>query len=224
MEIKQLIEQNYPELNNIYDTSRLLMSCADNAAHDFSHVLRVTKLAIRINNAEKFGDPSVIIASSLLHDVKRRVEDNHRKKMNHAEAGSIFARNYLYKLGFHKDFIEKVSSSVFTHSYSKKREPECIEGRILQDADRLDALGAIAIARVFNHNNGLNRKLYDPLLKPKKEYDGVSVSYLNHFFEKILKIEPDSFWTEEAKLIARKRYDYTREFVCRFLREWYSIE
>ncbi|TYB88868.1 MAG: HD domain-containing protein [Kosmotoga sp.] len=224
MELNQLIKQNYPELNGIYDTSKLLMSCADNAAHDFSHVLRVTKLAIRIYNAEKIGDPSVIIASSLLHDVKRKTEDNQRNKMDHAEAGSIFARNYLHKLGFHEDYIDKVSSSIFTHSYSKKRKPEYIEGRILQDADRLDALGAIAIARVFNHNNGLNRKLYDPFLKPKKEYDGVSVSYLNHFFEKILKIEPDSFWSEEAKIIARKRYDYTREFVCRFLREWYSLE
>jgi uncharacterized protein len=224
MELKQLIEQNYPELSNIYNTSRLLMSCADNAAHDFSHILRVTKLAMKIYNAERVGNPSVIIASSLLHDVKRNVEDKKTNNMDHAEAGSVFARNYLYKLGFSEDFIEKVSSCIFTHSYSRKRVPEYIEGKILQDADRLDALGAIAIARVFNHNNGLNRKLYDPTLKPKQEYDGVSVSYLNHFFEKILKIEPDSFWTEKAKLIARKRYDYTREFVCKFLREWYSIE
>ncbi|MFO7882347.1 MAG: HD domain-containing protein [Kosmotogaceae bacterium] len=224
MELKQLIEHNYPELSNIYRTSELLMSCPDNATHDFSHILRVSKLAIKIYNIEKVGDPLVIITSVLLHDVKRRSEDKNTNRMDHAEAGSLFARNYLNNLGFSEEFIKKVSSSIFTHSYSKKRKPEHIEGKILQDADRLDALGAIAIARVFNHNNGFNRKLYDPFLKPKKEYDGVSVSYLNHFFEKILKIEPDSFWTKEARSIARERYDYTREFVCKFLREWYSIE
>ncbi len=224
MELNQLIEQSYPELSNIYRTSELLMSCPDNATHDFSHVLRVCNLAIRIHDVEKEGTPSAIIAAALLHDVKRKSEDRSKNRTDHAEAGSVFARSYLNNLGFSEDFVERVSSSIFTHSYSKKRKPEFVEGKILQDADRLDALGAIAIARVFNHNNGFNRKLYDPFLKPKKEYDGISVSYLNHFFEKILRIEPDSFWTEEAKKIAQKRYDYTREFVCRFLREWYSLE
>ena len=102
----------------------------------------------------------------------------------------------------------------------KQKKAETKEAKILQDSDRLDALGAICIARVFMYNGHRNLPLYNPKVKPDKHYYGQDSNAINHFYEKILKIKPEKFHTKTARKIARKRYEFILEFLKRFKKEW----
>jgi len=97
--------------------------------------------------------------------------------------------------------------------------PESLEARVLQDADRLDIIGAIGIARVFMRGGWSNQPMYDPSILPKKEYDRKSLTPVNHIYEKILKVK-DTLNTETAKRIARERHRFVEQFLNRLLREW----
>lgn len=222
MILRNTVKNEFPELLGIYDFSKEEMEKSESATHDFSHVERVFLNALKICREEMKGDLRVVLVSALLHDIKRHEEDI--EKIPHAPSGAEFAKSYLLKLDFPKEEILKVENSILCHSYSEKKVPIFIEGKILQDADRLETIGAIAIARVFNHNNGLKRPFFDSEIKPKPEYDGISETFLNHFFEKILKISPKSFWTQSAQKIAIERYKYTKEYVNKFIREWNGLE
>lgn len=107
---------------------------------------------------------------------------------------------------------------ILNHRASKQSKSSLLAIQILQDADRLDALGAIAIARTFSYDS--NRPIYLPEEPPKEEYDGISLSSINHIIEKILKLTPDTFNTLVAQRIARERLSYVQEFVNEFLQEW----
>lgn len=212
----------FPETAEIYEIVKAEMSKYPGASHDLSHVERVMANCWKIYTEEKAGDLKTIFLAVLLHDSKRHEEENSGE--DHALSGAEFARTLLLNRGFPTEIVETVHDSIICHSYSNHKVPRFIEGKILQDADRLDTIGAIAIARLFNHNNGIKRPLYSPEIKPKKTYDGISLTYLNHIFEKILKITPDSFWTETAQKMARERYQFTLEFTRKFLREWYALD
>lgn len=95
---------------------------------------------------------------------------------------------------------------------------ESLEARILQDADRLDMLGAVGIARVFARGGWQNMPIYDPLIPLKERYDGRSLTSVNHIYEKILKIK-DTFNTDTAKEIAEERHKFVEKFLERFLKE-----
>src|SRR3989344_3154168 len=116
-------------------------------SHDFNHFLRVERLAKRIAKAEK-ADIEIIEASCLLFDVARILEDEGEVE-DHAEEGSKIANEILEKIHFPKAKIEAVCHAILVHRKSKGRKPKTIEAKILQDADYLDALGAVDIARVI---------------------------------------------------------------------------
>lgn len=187
--------------------------------HDRSHVERVYKLALRI--AREVGEPvdlDVLKAAALLHDVARAMEDEGLVE-DHAKEGAAIARTVLTRLGFPPEKIDKVCECIETHRFRKGVKPVSIEAKILQDADRLDMLGAVGIARAFARGGWANTPLHDPSKPPKREYDGRSETVVNHFYEKILKIK-DTLNTEPARRIAEERHRFVEEFLERFLREW----
>ncbi|AKI97277.1 HD domain-containing protein [Kosmotoga pacifica] len=215
-------KRRFPEISDIANIVEAEMLRYPSASHDILHVERVLGLGWKIYETENVGELKVLTLAILLHDAKRHEEET--SGVDHAFASAQFAKHLLSEKGFSETVIEIVYDSILSHRYANRRVPKFVEGKILQDADRLDSIGAIAIARLFNHNNELRRPLFDPRIKPKKQYDGVSETYLNHFFEKILKMTPNSFWMETSRKIAEGRYEFTLNFVRKFIKEWYVME
>ncbi len=192
-------------------------------SHGWFHVERVFNLTKHICEKEK-ADFSIAGTAALLHDLARKQEDEGLVE-DHAVAGAEKSKEILKSLGYGKEFAEKVSYCIEVHRFSKGIKPETLEAKILQDADRLDVLGAIGVARVFDYGGRKNRPLYaDEKIEKNHEYKGQSQSDLIHFYEKILKINPESFNTETAKEIAKERFEFTERFVEKFLKEWRGEE
>lgn len=190
------------------------------AAHTFDHTERVYKLAVRIAEDEG-ADLEVIKAAALLHDIGRPKEDPD-KDICHAEESAKMAPDILREINFPEEKIENVVHAISVHRYSKQLKAETEEAEIIQDADRLDAIGAINIGRTFSRGGEKGRPLHDPSIEPNKEYTNKvkAHSSMAHFYEKILKIKPETFKTKLAKEIAKERYAFTEEFIERFEKEW----
>lgn len=172
-------------------------------AHDFEHTLRVMKIATHIG--EKLNaNTEVIQVASLTHDIidKKVSEDIEQSKED------IILK--LSSIGYTSSFIEHVFHIIENMSYSSGKTPDSIEGKIVQDADRIDAIGAIAIARTFAYGGSMNRLIYE------KENKQCSVA---HFYDKLLLLK-DKLNTEIAKEIAITRHDFMVEYLIRFHNEW----
>ena len=188
-------------------------------SHSFDHTQRVYNLSLKIAKDEN-ADIDIVRAAALLHDISRLKEDNKEIKC-HAEDGGEIARQILEKTDFPKDKIDKVSYCIKIHRHSSNITPETKEAAILQDADRLDALGAITIGRMFSSGGKLGIPMYNPNVPLGKVLPGYdSESTIHGFYAKILKITPDTFKTKEAREIAKERYRFVEEFLDRFMKEW----
>jgi uncharacterized protein len=185
--------------------------------HDKSHVDRVYNLAVRLAKSEK-ADLDVVKASVLLHDIARAMEDE-GKIADHAVEGAKMAKKILEDVSFPKQKIPKVIQCIESHRFKKGIKAKSLEAKILQDADRLDIIGAIGLARVFTRAGWGNMPIYDPLIPPKTHYDGESLTSVNHIYEKILKVK-DTINTKTAKEIAEERHRFTELFLDRLLKEW----
>ena len=185
--------------------------------HDKSHVERVYNLALRIAEMEK-ADVDIVKAAVLLHDVARALEDE-GKIEDHAAESAKMAKKVLNDVGFPHQKAAEVIHCIKVHRFRKGKRAESLEAKILQDADRLDILGAIGIARVFARGGWSDMPIYDPSIPPKKKYDGRSLTSVNHLCEKILKAK-DTINTETARKIGEERHAYVQEFLDRFLKEW----
>ncbi len=163
--------------------------------HDQDHSKRVKLLALYIAEREG-GDQKVIEMAADLHDIARDCE-------NHAIEGAKIAEDLLRKKGYPEDFIRKVCHCIEAHSFSSKVEPKTLEAKILSDADKLDAMGAIGIARAFMFAGERGESLED---------------VLNHFEEKLLKLK-DFLYTETAKMLAKSRHKFLEEFYRRLIDE-----
>ena len=187
--------------------------------HGFDHTERVFNLAVRIAKQKK-ADMDIIKASALLHDIARKKQS--KTGLCHAEQGAKMVPEILEEINFPKEKIPAVVHCIAVHRYSKKLAPKTKEAEILQDADRLDAIGAIAITRVLTHSVEHGRPHYNPNIKPQEIYISNAETSINHFHEKILKLKPKSFHTKLAQEIAKERFDFTKEFVERFIKEWHG--
>lgn len=189
-------------------------------SHGFDHTERVYRLAVRIAKQEN-ADLETVQAAALLHDIARPKEDPD-KGICHAEESAKLAPEILKSINFPGEKIPQVVHAIEVHRFSKQLKAETKEAEILQDADRLDALGAIAIGRVFTRGGSKHRPMHDPNIKADEEYNvkTKAKTSMNHFYEKILKIKPETFKTKLAQEIAKERYAYVKEFVERFEREW----
>jgi len=185
--------------------------------HDKYHVERVYNLALSIAK-EEGADLDVVKAAVLLHDVARAMEDE-GKIEDHATESAKIAKKILQKVNFPQEKTPKVIHCIEAHRFRKGVKPQSLEAKILQDADRLDIIGAIGIARVFMRGGWSNQPLYDPSIPPKKKYDGRSLTPVNHLHEKILKVK-DTINTKKAKQIAEQRHRFVEQFLDRLLKEW----
>ncbi|MBU2104690.1 MAG: HD domain-containing protein [Nanoarchaeota archaeon] len=208
-------EKFYEELRN-----KIKPYFDETGSHSFDHTERVYNLAVHIANSEKV-DIDVVKVAVLLHDIARKKQDECGGKICHAEEGSKIAKEILKKINFPVEKINPVCDAIVSHRYSTQTKAKTKEAEIIQDADRLDALGAITIARIFDYGGRKKRKIHDSQLKPKEyTHNSESESSFIHFYEKILKIKPETFKTIKAKEIARERYKFVKQFVERFEKEW----
>jgi uncharacterized protein len=192
------------------DQIRPLYQGAD-TAHDFSHILRVYRNA-RIIGEEEGADMHVLLLAALLHDVGSEKKD----KTNPSESegpGKRTAVAFLEAVGLEEEAREKVQYAVDVHRFSKGIVPITLEARVLQDADRLDAMGAIGIARVFLTGGVLGRELYspdDPFCRTREPDD--RKWNLDHFYKKLLKLE-SGMHTKSAKRLAAGRMAVLRRYL-----------
>jgi uncharacterized protein len=185
--------------------------------HDKSHVDRVYNLAVRIAEEEN-AELDVVKAAVLLHDIARAMEDE-GKIVDHAVESAKMAKKILEEVGFPKEKAAKVIHCVAVHRFKKGMKAESLEAKILQDADRLDIIGAIGIARALTRGGWSNIPIYDPFIPPKEKYDGKSLTSVNHIYEKILKVKA-TINTKTAKQIAEERHKFVEQFLDRLLKEW----
>ena len=191
------------------------------AGHDWFHIERVWKLSKKIAEKEG-GNLEVIELSALLHDIADP------KFHNGDETLALkISQNFLEEIHVEGELIEQVLFVIKNISFKNRAEaPENppLELQIVQDADRLDAIGAIGIARTFNFGGFKNNLMYHPEIKPnlgmnKEEYKKSNGTTINHFYEKLLLLK-DLMNTETAKRIASERHDFMLQFLDEFYKEW----
>ena len=191
------------------------------AGHDWFHIERVWKLSKKIAEKEG-GNLEVIELSALLHDIADP------KFHNGDETLALkISQNFLEEIHVEGELIEQVLFVIKNISFKNRAEaPENppLELQIVQDADRLDAIGAIGIARTFNFGGFKNNLMYHPEIKPnldmnKEEYKKSNGTTINHFYEKLLLLK-DLMNTETAKKIASERHNFILQFLDEFYKEW----
>ncbi|MBN2066837.1 MAG: HD domain-containing protein [Candidatus Diapherotrites archaeon] len=187
--------------------------------HGFDHTLRVKRMALKIARQEN-ADLEVVEAAALLHDIAREKEDS-GKIENHAVEGAEEAGKILGEAGFPKQKIDAVKHCILVHRASRGLKPGSTEAAILQDADRLDVLGATGIARTFNRAGAMKQELYDAEEDTSEKYSGEEEAAINHLIRKCVNfLKPESFNTKTGREIARERHEFLKEFVERFIAEW----
>lgn len=190
----------------------------DTSGHDYHHTMRVYHIATRIAGMEG-ADLFQVQLAALLHDVDDR-------KLFEVGTDLGFARKFMVENGLSPEEIEAICRIIHEVSFqgTDSCKPSSMEGMIVQDADRLDALGAIGIARTFAYGGTKGRKMHDPEAKPNLQmnaevyYKNVGTS-INHFYEKLLTLK-DLVNTAEGKKIAEERHNYMISFLDEFLAEW----
>ena len=193
----------------------------DSTGHDWWHIQRVYNNAMLINKEEN-ADEFIIALTALMHDLydykfykgdsTKALKDTLKKLEVYDDISQNDIENIVYNcanLGFRSNFVEKKELS--------------LEGKIVQDADRLDALGAIGIARTFCYGGKVGRLMYDPenneLVNESEYKQNGSRTSISHFYDKLLKIK-DMMNTDTARNIAEKRHKYLKDFLQEFLDEW----
>lgn len=190
--------------------------------HDWFHIERVYKNALLIAAEEEDCDLIVVKLAALLHDIADSKFHNGDELI-----GPKTARSFLESQNVSKTCTAHIIAIIENISFkggnfNKKFRSKELE--IVQDADRLDAIGAIGIARTFNYGGFKNRPIYDPNILPKvgmskEEYKNSTAPTINHFYEKLLLLK-DKMNTETGKKIAKKRHDFMIHFLAQFYAEW----
>lgn len=195
------------------------------AGHDWFHIERVWKLSRKIAETEG-GNREVVELAALLHDIADP------KFHNGDETLALkISEEWMNSLKVSPDVVEQVLFIIKNISFKNRGEsPENpqIELQIVQDADRLDAIGAIGIARTFNFGGFKNNMMYHPEIPPKlnmskEEYKKNEGTTVNHFYEKLLLLK-DLMNTNSAKKIAAERHDFMLKFLDQFYKEWNLTE
>lgn len=195
----------------------------DFSGHDFFHTIRVYQTATKIAMEEK-ADLQIVQLAALLHDVDdRKLSPETCENKDRAVA-------FMRGQGLCEETIARVKDIIGEVSFAGTDSvvPKTLEGKCVQDADRLDALGAMGIARAFAYGGNHNRVMYDPEIPPalnmgKEEYQNHVSTTVNHFYEKLFLLK-DMMNTESAKRIAGHREQYMREYIDEFLAEWNGIK
>src|SRR5690606_12815901 len=190
--------------------------------HDWFHTERVYKTALLIAKTENV-DVFIVSLGALLHDIADSKFHNGDETI-----GPKTAREFLFKINVDSVVIEHVVKIIENISFKGGNEKQTFnspELKVVQDADRLDAIGAIGIARCFNYGGFKNRPLYNPDIKPnlsmtKEAYKASNAPTINHFYEKLVLLK-DRMHTKTEKAIALERHNFMLKFLDQFYKEWH---
>lgn len=190
----------------------------ESSGHDYFHTYRVYKNAEMLVKNIPGTDKEICLLGAILHDVDddKISPETHENKDN--------ARKFLGDNNYPQEKIDFLCKIIGDVSFSEKVKPESMEGKIVQDADRLDAIGAIGIARTFAYGGNKGREIYNPDIKPdlnvsKEKYKSGKTPTINHFYEKLLLLE-GMMNTDVAKSFARKRTKFMENYLEEFFAEW----
>lgn len=192
---------------------------SDFSGHDNDHTMRVYRTACRLAE-EEGADMEITALAALLHDV------DDRKISPETSESKLNAENFLKKNGVPSERCERILQAVKEVSFEGTDSvvPSTIEGKCVQDADRLDALGAVGIGRAFAYGGSHRRRMHDPDEAPvlnmnKEEYRSHVSTTVNHFYEKLFLLK-DRMNTRSGRRTAEERDRFMHVFIERFLREW----
>jgi uncharacterized protein len=194
----------------------------ESTGHDWWHMYRVWKSAQTIVADEPDADPFITELAALLHDIADwKFHDGDE------EAGPRAARGWLESQGVSEKVIKHIEDIIRTVSFKGAgvaSNMRTIEGKIIHDADKLDAIGAIGIARAFAYGGAHGRALYDPSVKPERHdsfdaYQKANGHTINHFYEKLLLLKA-RLYTVTAKRLAEQRHAYMEKYLQQFYAEW----
>ena len=189
--------------------------------HDWFHTERVYNNSLLIAKSEHVNE-FVVALGALLHDIADSKFYNGNETV-----GPKIAREFLFKLNVDSTVIEHVVNIIEHISFKGGNETQTFKSAeldVIQDADRLDAIGAIGIARCFNYGGFKNRALYNPEIKPnlnmsKDEYKNSNAPTINHFYEKLLLLK-DRMNTKTGTRLAAKRHEFMEHYLEQFYKEW----
>ena len=197
-----------------------LIFADDCSGHDYHHTMRVYRTATQLAKQEK-ADVRIVQLAALLHDVDdvKLSKETHESKKN--------AVDFMRNNDLDNEIIEAVLKIIDEVSFIGVDSvvPSTIEGKCVQDADRLDAIGAIGIARAFAYGGSKGRRIYDPIIEPlfnmnkADYYQNQNSTSINHFYEKLLLLK-DMMNTETAKKIAEHRHTFMETYLDEFFSEW----
>lgn len=218
-----------PNSDSILDSlSPLVRSVKENAqtlfddargSHAWDHTLRVSRLCAHIGEVEGV-DMDVLLSAAYLHDIGRCYQDSSNGAICHAEKGSRMARPFLSKLSFSEDRKENILHCIRSHRFRGDQRPNTPEARVLFDADKLDAIGAVGVARAFLFAGEVGARLHSPdvNIEDTVSYSVDDTGY-REFIVKLSRIR-DRIMTEEGKRLANERHAYMVDFFERFLAEY----
>ncbi|MDL2341914.1 MAG: HD domain-containing protein [Patescibacteria group bacterium] len=194
----------------------------ENTGHDWWHMFRVWQLSKTIAASEPDADLFTVELGALVHDI-----EDWKFHDGNEEVGPQAARKWLQSLEVEESVIDNVCDIIRTVSFKGAgvaSNMATIEGKIIHDADKLDAIGAIGIARTFAYGATHHRPMYDPDIKPQfhdsfDTYKAGDAPTINHFYEKLLLLK-DRMYTDTAKKLAQARHDYMATFLDEFYGEW----
>lgn len=202
----------------------LEMFSNETSGHDISHLERTMKIALHLQEREG-GDRVIIGISAFLHDIHRIMQNEGNGEFVFPKESIPKVKEILANVDLSKEQIEKICSAIEYHEEYNWNDNNVtdINTLILQDADNLDAIGALGIARCFMFAGAHNIPMYEeriPLVSEGKyEETKNDVSAIHHFYHKLLRLG-DYMNTETAKKIAKERTDFMKEFTNKFLKEW----
>lgn len=191
------------------------------AGHDWFHIERVYKTASTINKSAQ-ADTLVVSLAALLHDIADSKFNNGDEEIGPRVAGA-----FMESLNLDPEIILHVKQIILNMSFKASLGTVSFHSKeleVVQDADRLDAIGAIGIARAFTYGGFKNRVLYDPAIPPvenmsKEAYKNTTAPTINHFYEKLLLLK-DLMRTEKGKAMAQQRHDFMLHYLEQFYKEW----
>lgn len=217
---RQKVQENEEIINKTVEFVKQTLAGAE-GGHDWWHIYRVWKSSINIAKGEKVN-LFIVELGALLHDIA-----DSKFYDGDEEIGPRKAKEFLESLNVDSKIIEHVQNIIANISFKGENHKQSFKSPeldVIQDADRLDALGAIGITRAFNYGGHKNRTIYNPNIKPKlnmtkEEYKKNNDPTINHFYEKLLLLK-DRMNTKTGKLIAEKRHIYMENFLEEFYNEW----
>lgn len=185
--------------------------------HDWFHVQRVKTNAEELIANYSSADPTVVQLGVLLHDIGRAKEEEGVIE-DHSEWGAEESEKLLREHGVSSETIEAVAHCIRAHRYSNETVPKMIEAKIVSDADNLDALGAVGLARCFAYGGQIGQPIHDPSLPPDVDNTGTGQTHFNHLHKKLLDL-PNRMYTDAGKELADMRTTFIQQFIQQFERE-----